>query len=335
MGIIRGFHTWSDSMIEEIIRILPNRLKESLKRLPPHITETIEEIRVRTERPVEIVSSQYEGFLTSLGALSSRLDEAIIVSRDESQHVLNVISNHSIYALEEELRRGYITIAGGHRIGMTGKVVLENGQVAHLREITGYNIRVAREKLGVAEPLISYIWNGIRILNTLIISPPRCGKTTILRDLTRIFSTGSMTKSMPGFKVGLIDERSEIAGCVGGIPQKNIGPRTDILDGCPKAEGMMMMIRSMSPQILVADEIGRNEDVAALLEATHAGVSIITTAHGYSLDDITRRPSFSKMLQLGIFERFIVLSKRKGAGTIEGIYDHNLRLFNGVVGSNA
>lgn len=318
-------------MNSEIIEILPRRIKESISRMSIKIKDSIEEIRIRTERPVEIVCFTFEGYLTEYGTLSQETNDGIIITKEESHQLLNIISNHSIYALEEELRRGYITIPGGHRIGMTGKVVLENGQVAHLKEITGYNIRIAREKKGVCEPLIPYIWNGKKIVNTLIISPPRCGKTTILRDLTRICSTGIKSNKMPGFKVGLVDERSEIAGCVDGIPQKDIGPRTDVLDGCPKAEGMMMLIRSMSPQILIADEIGRNEDVTALLEAIHAGVSLITTAHGFNLEDINRRPSFTKMLQLGIFERFIILSKRNGAGTIEGVYDHNYRLLNGVI----
>lgn len=318
-------------LFPEIIEILPRRIRECIERMPIKIKESTEEIRIRTERPVEIICSHIDGFLTEAGSLSREINDGIVITKEESHQLLNIVSNHSLYALEEELRRGYLTISGGHRIGMTGKVVLENGQIAHLKEITGYNIRVAREKKGVADPLIPYIWNGKRLFNTLIISPPKCGKTTILRDLTRIFSTGLKNGKLPGFKIGLVDERSEIAGCVNGIPQKDIGPRTDILDGCPKAEGMMMLIRSMSPQIIVADEIGRNEDVNALLEATHAGVTIITTVHGYNLEDINRRPSFTKMLQLGIFDRFIVLSKRNGAGTIEGIYDNNYRPLNGVV----
>lgn len=317
-------------MYAEIERVLPIRIKESIGKMPPLILGTIEELRLRTERPVEIVCSNTEGFLTRSGLLTQDPKDGMVITKEECQHLLNLISNHSIYALEEELRRGYITIAGGHRIGMTGKVVLENGQVAHLRDITGFNIRVASERIGVSEILIPYIWTGKKLLNTLIISPPRCGKTTILRDLTRFFSTGHKNSRLPGIKVGLVDERSEIAGCVGGIPQKDIGPRTDVLDGCPKAEGMMMMIRSMSPQLLIADEIGRNEDVVALLEAINAGVSLITSAHGFNLEDISRRPSFTKILQLEIFERFIVLSKRNGAGTLEGVYDQNFRLLNGV-----
>lgn len=319
-------------MLSDILRLLPKRIVAAVESLPLEIQDNMEEIRLRTNQPLEIVFSQGEGFLTPKGTLTTNVVEAITVTREECQYFLQRISNYSLYALEEELRRGYITIPGGHRVGMAGKVVLEDGHVAHLKEVTSFNIRIAREKKGVALPLIPLLWDGTRIYNTLIISPPRCGKTTILRDLSRLFSNGMPQFKMPSFKVGVVDERSEIAGCYGGVPQKDVGPKTDVLDGCPKAEGMMMLIRSMSPQILVVDEIGRDEDVKALLEAIHAGVALITTAHGFHLDDIQLRPSFATILQHKIFERFVVLSKRKGPGTVEGIYDQHQRSIHGVVG---
>lgn len=318
-------------MLADIYRILPKRIVEALELLPSDLQNYIEEIRLRANQPVEIVASQGEGFITKKGILSFNELEGIKISREECQQFLQRISNHSLYALEEELRRGYITIPGGHRVGMAGKVVLDNGQVAHLTEVTSFNIRIAREKKGVALPLIPFLWDGKRIYNTLIISPPRCGKTTILRDLTRLLSRGVQQYKLPSFKIGLVDERSEIAGCYGGVPQKDVGPKTDVLDGCPKAEGMMMLIRSMSPQILIADEIGRAEDVKAMLEAVHAGVALITTAHGLHMEDIQNRPSFCAILQHKIFDRFIVLSKRNGPGTIEGIFDHRFRSLYGVV----
>lgn len=317
-------------MDPEILRILPVKVSAIMKKMSQDFLHSIEEIRIRTERPVEIISSKVEGFLTQRATLSLDPKDGVIITKEESLHILNLISNHSLYALEEELKRGYVTIAGGHRIGMTGKVVLENGEIAHLKDITGFNIRIAKEMKGTAEALIPYLWNGNKVMNSLIISPPRCGKTTILRDLVRLFSYGSASRKIPGHKIGLVDERSELAGCVNGIPQKDVGPRTDVLDRCPKAEGMMMLIRSMSPQIIVADEIGRNEDAIALQEAIHAGVSIITTAHGATIEEILHRPSMSAMLRMGIFDRYFVLSKRKGVGTLEGIFDHNYRLMHGV-----
>jgi len=237
--------------------------------------------------------------------------------------MLNLITNHSLYALEEELRRGYVTIEGGHRIGLSGKVVVEGGRVRHLRDVTGFNVRIARQLPGVAGDLVPYIFHGGRVENVLIVSPPQCGKTTLLRDLARIASTGD--KGLSPRKVGIVDERSELAGCVRGIPQHDVGPRTDVLDGCPKAEGMMMMIRSMSPDILVVDEIGRREDGEAVYEAVHAGVHVFTTAHGRTLEEVCRRPTISALARDGVFNRYVLLSRRRGPGTVEGVFDRSFR----------
>lgn len=196
-------------------------------------------------------------------------------------HLLNKISHFSIYTLEEELKRGYITIEGGHRVGLAGKVILEQGKVKAIRDISSFNIRIAREKVGIAQTLIPRIYRD-GWLHTMIIGPPQTGKTTLLRDIARIISSGDQGSGLPASKVGIVDERSEIAGCVNGIPQMTFGNRIDVLDACPKAEGMMMMIRSMSPEVLVVDEIGRHEDAEAIMEAVNAGIKLIMTTHGNS-----------------------------------------------------
>jgi stage III sporulation protein AA len=159
------------------------------------------------------------------------------------------------------------------------------------------------------------------VFNTLLISPPQCGKTTLLRDLARQISNGTLHARMKGMKVGIVDERSELAGCVQGVPQHDVGLRTDVLDACPKAEGMIMMIRSMSPHLLITDEIGRMEDCEAILEAVHAGVHVITTAHGFGLSEVRKRPAIRELFKAGAFSRYIVLSRRLGPGTVEAVYD--------------
>src|SRR5699024_2361318 len=188
-----------------------------------------------------------------------------------------------------------------------------------MRDLSSLNIRIAKEKKGVALPILPYLVEGGRLLNTLVISPPQHGKTTLLRDLARVISYGNVHLS--GKKVGIVDERSEIAACVHGMPQRDVGPRTDILDACPKAEGIMMMIRSMSPDVIIADEIGRPEDTVAIQEALNAGVCMMTSVHGSSLSDITRRPTFSRMIGQGMFQRYILLGRSKGVGTVESIFD--------------
>ncbi len=257
--------------------------------------------------------------------MTDRENEAYLVTHDDMLKMLNLISNHSIYRLEEELKRGYITINGGHRIGISGKVLLEQGEVKSIKDISSYNIRIAKQKIGAADKVLSFLLSDReeRVHNTLIISPPQCGKTTLLRDIARQLSAGLPKHHFSSKKVGIVDERSEIAGCVFGVPQNEVGPRTDVLDACPKAEGMMMMIRSMSPEVLIVDEVGRQEDTFAIVEARNAGVSVIVTAHGSNMADISKRPSISSLIQQGIFTRYVILSRTRGVGTIEKILDED------------
>ncbi|SDC88631.1 stage III sporulation protein AA [Melghirimyces thermohalophilus] len=308
-------------MLSPILEVLPLSIRGMVESLPGKKKEHLEEIRVRQGRPLEVVSPWQYGFVSDRGRLVNREEEAYRPGREDCEKMLNLISNHSLYALEEELRRGYVTIKGGHRIGLAGRVVVEGGQVKHIREVAGFNVRIARQVKGSARSLLPRILRGSRLENLMIVSPPQCGKTTLLRDLVRIVSQGEGIASR---KVGVVDERSEIAGCIDGVPQHEIGPRTDVLDGCPKAEGMMMMIRSMSPELLVVDEIGRREDSEAVFEAIHAGVQLFTTAHAKSMEELCRRPGISELVREGVFSRYVLLSRRKGPGTVEGIYDRNL-----------
>lgn len=315
--------------MKPIFQILPSTLRDLIQSLPRPILGCLEEIRVRQDRPLEVITSEQAWFVSRGCQLTVAPKESIIPSRDDCLKMLNLLSNHSLYTMEEELRRGYVTIEGGHRIGLVGTVVVEEGRVKYLRDITGFNVRVAREIKGVGEQLLASIFTGqgpkgvhdniAGVHNVLIVSPPQCGKTTLIRDLARLASTGGGRFS--SFKVGIVDERSEIAGCINGVPQHDVGPRTDVLDSCPKAEGMMMMIRSMSPHILVVDEIGSAEDCLAMIEAIHAGVNIFSTVHGHSVAEINNRPTLGPLLKANVFTRIIVLSRKNGPGTIEGIYD--------------
>lgn len=297
--------------MDEILAVLPEKIREIVVNLPPPTRERIEELRIRILRPLEIVIDGKPLFPKN----------QYITTANDAIYLLNQLSDYSLYALEEELKRGYITIRGGHRVGLAGKVITEKGQVKAIRDISSFNIRVARQKVGVAEIYTQYLYNNNQWHNTLIVGAPQSGKTTLLRDIARIISEGK--GSIPSMKIGIVDERSEIAGSVKGIPQHRLGNRVDVLDACPKAEGMMMLIRSMSPQVLIVDEIGRKEDSEAVMEAIHSGVKIVTTVHGNRIEDVMDRPTLRELLSMNVFTRCIELTRGFQPGKVTRIRDEN------------
>lgn len=234
------------------------------------------------------------------------------VSAEQMQYMVSRISQGSAYAWEEEFRRGYLTLPGGFRVGMTGKAVLENGQIRTLTRISALNFRIARAVPGVAEPLMPLLYQGASIANCLLVSPPGGGKTTLLRDIVRQLSNGAVWLAQQGRTVAVVDERSEIAGCIQAVPQMDVGCRTDVLDGCPKSEGIRMMIRAMTPQVIAVDEIGTAADVQALEEAAESGVAVIATAHGDSVESLYHHPVLHKLVEGQYFALIIVLKWQTG-----------------------
>lgn len=293
-----------------VLQMMPRRISDLITQLPSQIWDEIEEIRLRIGRQVEIAAKGEPHFLS------------YIFTKEDAEQFIAKLANHSFYTLDEELKKGYVTIDGGHRIGLAGKVILENSHVKAIRHLASFNIRIAREKIGIAEKYLPFLYQE-NWKNTMIIGAPQTGKTTLLRDIARMISTGSSHLKIAAAKVGIVDERSEIAGCVHGIPQLQFGQRVDVLDACPKAEGMMMLIRSMSPNVLVVDEIGREEDRLAIMEAVNAGIALMMTTHGNSFEEVRKRPLLQEIIDSQVFERFIELSRINGPGTIAAIKDTN------------
>ncbi|MFR1708122.1 MAG: stage III sporulation protein AA [Clostridium sp.] len=269
----------------------------------------LQEIRLKVNKPLIFINNNRE------------IKTRYITKLEDIKIIIQKISSYSIYAFEEEIRQGYITIQGGHRVGICGSCVLEGNSLKTIKHISSINIRIAREVKGCSQGILPFIIKDNRILNTIIISPPKCGKTTILRDLSREISNGSSRHGLDGKNVAIIDERSEIGACYRGVPQMDVGVRTDILDNCPKSQGIIMAIRSMAPQLIICDEIGTYKDMESIVAALNSGVNVITTIHGFNEEDLYNRPVFKEVLENKVFQRAVILSNKEGIATIEYIYD--------------
>lgn len=300
--------------------------------------KTIREIRIREGKPVMILAESGENVLFSDGTCGKmEICEEKIHSQQETKGnrcviladqelirgILEVCSRHSMYAYEREIGQGFLTIRGGHRVGIAGKAVVEDGHVKTVRDISSLNIRVAHEVKGCAKNVLPYLMEGETFLDTLLISPPGAGKTTLLRDLIRELSGGGIWGA--GKNVSVVDERSEIAACFGGVSQCDLGPRTDVMDGCPKAEGMLMMLRSMAPQVLAVDEAGGEGEIQAMKYGMNCGCRILATVHGADIGDIMKRQVWRELAEKKIFLRYVVLSGVPKPGTVVGIYDEDFR----------
>lgn len=297
---------------EAVWRALPRRIREIL---PEESLLDVQEIRMRSGQP--FLLKKAEGIFSlrkNGGLLSVPWETGIRISTADLRETVSLLSAYSLYAFEEELRQGYITMEGGHRVGFCGKTVLENNEIRTLRQINALNIRIAREQKGWGEQFLPQLMEEDTFCHTLIVSPPGCGKTTLLRDIVRCLSER-------GKMVGVVDERGEIAPLRDGIPQMDVGPCTDVLEGCPKAKGMVLLLRSMSPDIIAVDELGRKADIEAAEEALYAGVKLIATAHGRDFADLETRPQLRDLIRKKVFERYLFLSNRNGVGTMEEIGD--------------
>ena len=283
----------------EILSKLPDDISRELELLPPQVIQQTEEIRLICGQSVRIQYGKDEKTLTK------------IITKEDLQRILNNLIKFSYYAYEDDLAKGFVTIEGGHRVGICGKTVLKSDQPTLIKEISSMNIRFAKEIRGCASALIPILIKKGKPVNKLIVSPPGCGKTTLLRDIARILSRRHI-------KVAICDERSEIAGMYDSKPSFDLGPRTDVLDGCDKVYGIPMLIRSMSPDVIITDEMGKPRDVGAADQCAGAGVSLITSIHGSCEKDIINS-SIGSLIHKGAFDNIIYLSAESGPGTIKAV----------------
>ena len=290
--------TAADSFVQAVRPLTP-RLREEALSLSPADRARAEEVRLRAGWPMTVLAGGEE---RPLGGTP--------VEGEELERLVEIASGASLHAVLDQLRRGYLTIEGGHRVGLCGTAVLREGEVHSLRGLSSANIRVARQVLGASAPVVDGLCPGGRLASTLILAPPGLGKTTLLRDLVRAVSEG---EGCTPLRVSLADERGEVAAMYGGRPQLEVGRRTDVMEGCPKAQGLMLLLRAMNPQVLAVDEITAPEDVRALTAAAGCGVTLLATAHGEGRAGLERRPLYRPLLEEGLF-RFLVRIRREGTG---------------------
>ena len=273
-----------------ILEYFPNKIVQAiLNSINEKEIETLEEIRIRVSKPI------------ILKVANKEIIVEYIVTTQDILEIVEKITENSMYSYQQQICSGYITLKGGHRVGISGNVVMEENKVINVNYIYSLNFRIARQIIGVAEKVINEVLKNDEVSNTLIISKPGAGKTTILRDLIRIISK---TKT-----VGVVDERGEIAAMYKNEPQNDLGIKVDILSNISKSLGIKMLVRSMAPDVIVADEIGTKEDIEAIKYAVTSGVKGIFTAHANNIEDIKKSPILKELLNLNLIEKIIILDK--------------------------
>ena len=283
------------SELKSILRILPYEISQNLY---GDRINNLTEIRIRSNRNTILK------FIEEEKVLDFKPNQKDMIS------ILQILCDNSIYSFQNQITNGFITLNGGHRVGISGNVAVKENKVTNINYISSLNIRISKEIKGAAKFIIGYVINNGIVNNTLIASPPGCGKTTILRDIVRNISD-------IGYTVSVIDERSEIAAMYKGVPQNDIGLRTDVFDNITKSAGMKMAIRTMAPQVIVADEIGNEEDIKAINYGICSGVKGIFTAHGSNIEELKMNDSLNKIIDEKIFNKIILLEK---IGKIKKIY---------------
>ena len=286
--------------MEYILKCLPTQLA---KLILEHNIQKLEEIRIRANKPVILKLGQVEIVLN------------YTITTNEIIGILQNICNNSIYTYQNQICNGFITLPGGNRVGIAGNVVIKDGQVSNISYIYSLNFRISHQINGACDNILKYVLDteNNTIFNTLIVSPPGAGKTTIIRDLAKRISNGINEINFRGLDVSIIDERGEIAAMTKGIIFNDVGIRTDVLDNVPKSKGIRMAVSSMAPKVIIADEIGNKDDVNIINYAICSGVKCIFTAHGSDMEDLLKNNEINKIINLQLFSKIIFLDeKQKG-----------------------
>ncbi|MGB4439314.1 MAG: stage III sporulation protein AA [Sedimentibacter sp.] len=298
--------------MNDISKILGSNLRNIVAKQYDFIESNAVEIRLRVNSPILIKSNKGEFFL----------EENIKVTKKDIDDTVSNITKNSIHAFEKEIRSGYITVEGGHRVGLGGDCIYEGDIFKGFKNITSLNIRIAREFPGCTANYLKYFMNSNKnIYNTLIIGPPLSGKTTFIRDISVNLSDGMKFPYFEGCDITLIDERGEISSVFNGVPQMYVGRRTDVLSYCMKKDGFIMSIRALSPKVIISDELGSKDDFEIIQYALKSGVNIIATAHGFGIEDVKKNIYMRSIIENNFFDRALILKSSKTPSVVKEVYD--------------
>lgn len=286
--------------IDEILRYFPNKIYQiffNLFQENNKIIDELQEIRMRTDRPI-ILRLREKDFILQYN-----------IPQSEILQIVERLCENSIYAYKNQICEGFITVKGGHRVGLTGSCVIENGKIVNVKYISSLNFRIAREVLNCSTRVLREIIDieNKSIYNTIIVAPPGRGKTTILRDVIRRLSNGIDEINFKGKTCGVVDERGEIAAMYKGVPQNDVGIRTDIIENVTKNQGIHMLVRTMAPEIIACDEIGSSDDVEAIHYALYSGVKGIFTMHGKNIEDIKNNRQIYELIENTEIQKVVFL----------------------------
>ncbi len=290
----------------EVLEYLPGHIRKIMEKTFDTVGGNLQEIRIRQGKPLIIITSGGNFSVCTDGSISPAVGGAYTVTESDVRMIFQGVCENSVYAFMEEIKQGFVTLKGGHRVGFSGRAVTNGQKIENFREISSINIRIAHEIVGAANQIIDNILTPGGVVNTLVVSPPMGGKTTVLRDVARQISN-------KGTKTALIDERGEFAAMFKGVPQNDVGLQTDVIENAPKSEAVVMMLRTMSPQLIVTDEISTEEDARALMQCFGTGVSVVASTHGSSAREVMQRENIKPLLGGIGFGQIIVLQK-EGTG---------------------
>ena len=304
-------------MSSVIFEILPHNLQQAFQEIP---MQRVYELRLRVNAPIMVALAGRSFFLAERG-LSHDSAEAITVSKSDIESILHKASEYSVYAVNEQIKQGYLTIRGGVRIGLSGDVVTENGIVSTIKNVQALNIRVPHQIRGCSYQILPYIFGANAPYKTLLISPPGCGKTTMLRDLS-----WQICDKYHARNVLVLDERGEIAANWQGENQLDVGMFADVISGCNKSYGFENGVRSMNPSVIITDELITKQDLEMVRTACRSGVCVFASVHASGIEELRNKPGFREIIQDQVFDRYVVLMTKDTAGIVAGVYDRNLKV---------